>query len=46
MVVRSRLSDMLAHDHSLYDPLLRPKRSACNRKLANDKGRFIRIQIP
>ncbi len=46
MVVRSRLSDAPPRDHSLYDPLLRPKRSACNRKLANDKGRFIRIQIP
>jgi len=46
MVVRSRLSDAPPRDHSLYDPLLRPKRSAFNRKLANDKGRFIRIQIP
>jgi len=46
MVVLSRLSDAQPHDHSLYDPLLKPKRSACNRKLANDQNPLIRIQIP
>jgi hypothetical protein len=45
-VVRSRLSDVPPHDHSLRDPLLKPKRSHRNGKLANDQGRLIQIQIP
>ncbi len=46
MVVRFRLSDAPPHAHSLCDPLLKPKRSDRNRKLANDQDRLIQIQIP
>jgi hypothetical protein len=46
MVVPSRLSDAPPHDHSLRHPLLKPQRSACNRKLENDQDRLIPIQIP
>ena len=46
MVVRSRLSDAPPHDHSRCDPLLKPKRSDSNAKLANDQHRLIQIQIP
>jgi integrase/recombinase XerD len=43
---RSRLSDVPPHDHSLCDPLLKPKRSDSNGNLANDQDRLIPIQIP
>ena len=43
MVVRSRLSDAPPRDHSRCDPLLKPKRSDCNRKLANHQDRLIRL---
>jgi hypothetical protein len=46
MVVRFRLSDAPPHAHSLCDPLLKPKRSDRNGKLANDQDRPIQIQIP
>ena len=46
MVVHFRLSDAPPHDHSLCDPLLKPKRSDRNGKLANDQHRLIQIQIP
>ena len=46
MVVRFRLSDAPPHAHSLCDPLLKPKRSDRNGKLANDQDRLIQIQIP
>jgi Putative transposase/Transposase zinc-binding domain len=46
MVLRFRLSDAPPHDHSLCDPLLKPKRSDHNGKLANDQDRLIQIQIP
>jgi hypothetical protein len=46
MVVRFRLSDALPHARSLCDPLLKPKRSDRNGKLANDQDRLILIQIP
>jgi hypothetical protein len=46
MVVRSILSDAPPHDHSRCDPLLKPKRSDGNGKLANDQDRLIQIQIP
>ena len=46
MVVRFRLSDVPPHAHSLCDPLLKPKRSDRNGKLANDQDRLIQIQIP
>jgi hypothetical protein len=46
MVQRSRLSDAPPHTHSLCDPLLKPKRSDRNGKLANDQDRLIQIQIP
>jgi hypothetical protein len=46
MVVRFRLSDALPHARSLCDPLLKPKRSDRNGKLANDQDRPIQIQIP
>jgi hypothetical protein len=46
MVVRFRLSAAPTHAHSLCDPLLRPKRSDRNGKLANDQDRLIQIQIP
>ena len=37
MVGCSTLPYVLARDHSLCDPLLKPKRSDCNRNLANDQ---------
>jgi hypothetical protein len=46
MVVRFRLSNALPHARSLFDPLLKPKRSDRNGKLANDQDRPIQIQIP
>jgi hypothetical protein len=46
MVVRSRLSDAQPHDHSLCDPLLKPKHSDRNNTLVNDQARLIQIQIP
>jgi len=46
MVVRFRLFDALPHAHSLCDPLLKPKRSDCNGKLANAQDRLIQIQTP
>jgi len=46
MVLRSGLSDAPPHTYSLCDPLLKPKRSDCNGKLANDQDRLIQIQIP
>ena len=46
MVVRSRLSDVPALDHSLCDQQLKPKRSDRNGQLANDQDRLIEIQIP
>jgi hypothetical protein len=46
MVVRFRLSDAAPRAHSLCDPLLEPKRSDRNGKLANDQDRLIQIQIP
>jgi hypothetical protein len=46
MVVRSRLSDVLAHDHSLCHRQLKRKRTDSKRHLANDNDRLIGIQIP
>jgi hypothetical protein len=46
MVVRSRLSDAPPRDHPLRGPLLKPKRSASDGKLANDQARLIHMQIP
>jgi hypothetical protein len=46
MVVRFRLSDAPPHAHSLCYPLLKPKRSDRNGKLANDQDPLIQIQIP
>jgi hypothetical protein len=46
MVVRFRLSPAPPHAPSLCDPLLKPKRSDRNDKLANDQDRLIQIQIP
>jgi len=46
MVVRFRLSDAPPHDHFLCDPLLKPKRSDHNGKLASHQDRLIQIQIP
>ena len=46
MVVRFRLSDAPPHSPFLCDPLLKPKRSDHNGKLANDQDRLIQIQIP
>jgi hypothetical protein len=46
MVVRFRLSDAPPHDHALCDPLLKPKHSDHNGKLAYDQDRLIQIQIP
>ena len=46
MVVRFRLSEAPPHAHSLYDPLLKPKRSDRNDKLANVQDRLIQIQTP
>jgi hypothetical protein len=46
MVVRFRLSDASPHDPSLCNPLLKPKPSDRNGKLANDQDRLIQIQIP
>jgi hypothetical protein len=37
LVVRSRVSDAPPHAHSLCDPLLKPKHSDPNGKLANDQ---------
>ena len=44
--ITRRLSDAPPHAHSLCDPLLKPKRSDRNSKLANDQDRLIKIQIP
>jgi hypothetical protein len=46
MGVRFRLSHAPPHAHSICDPLLKPKRSNRNRKLANDQDRLIQIHIP
>ena len=46
MVVRFRLSDASPHDHSLCDPLLKPKRSDRNDQLTNDRNQLIQIQFP
>jgi hypothetical protein len=46
MVGRFRLSNAPPHAHSLCDPLLKPKRSDRNGKLANHQDRLIHIQIP
>jgi len=46
MVLRSKLSDAPPHTNSLCHPLLKPKRSDRNGKLANDQDRLIQIQIP
>jgi len=45
-VLPSRLSDVPPRTNSLCHPLLKPKRSDRNGKLANDQDRFIQIQIP
>ena len=46
MVVRSRLSDVPPHDHSLCHQQLKRKHTDSKRHLANDNGRLIQIQIP
>ena len=46
MVLRSRLSEVPAHDHSLCHQLLKPKRNDSKRHPANDNHRLIGIQIP
>ena len=46
MVVHSRLSDAPAHDHSLCDQQLKPKRSDSKVHTANDNDRLIQKQIP
>jgi len=45
-VVRSRLSDMPAYDHSLCYEQLKRKRTDSKRHLANDNDRLIEKQIP
>jgi hypothetical protein len=45
-VVRSRLSDVPPHDHSLCHQQLKRKHTGSKRHLANDNGRLIGIQIP
>ena len=46
MVVPFRLSDPPPDAHSFCDPLLKPRRSDRNGKLANDQDRLIQIQLP
>jgi hypothetical protein len=46
MVVRSRLSDMPAHDHSLCHEQLKRKHTDSRCHLANDNDRLIENQIP
>ena len=46
MVVRSRLSDVLGHDHSLCHRQLKRKRTDSKGHLANDKDQLIGIQTP
>jgi hypothetical protein len=46
MVVRSRLSDVPAHDHSLCHQQLKRKRTESKGSLANDHNWLIHIQIP
>jgi len=46
MVVHSKLSDMLAYNHSLYHQQLKPVHTDSKSHLANDNDRLIQIQIP
>jgi hypothetical protein len=46
MVVRSRLSDVPAYDHSLCHRQLKRKRTDSKSHLANHNDRLIEIQIP
>ena len=46
MVVRSRLSDVPAHDHSLCHEQLKRKRTDSKRHLANDNDRLIENTNP
>jgi hypothetical protein len=46
MVVRSRLSDVPDHDHSLCHQQLERKRTDSKGHLANDNDRLIEIQTP
>jgi hypothetical protein len=46
MVVRSRLSDVPDHDHSLCHQQLKRKRTDSKGHLANDNDRLIEIQTP
>jgi hypothetical protein len=46
MVVRSRLSDLPAYDHSLCHQQLKPKCTDSKGHLANDNDRLIEIQTP
>jgi hypothetical protein len=45
-VVRSRLSGLLPHRHSLYDHPLKPQRTDNKGHLAHDNDRLIEMQIP
>lgn len=45
-VVRSRLSNVPLHDHSLCHQQLKRKRTDSKRHLANNNDRLIGIQIP
>ncbi|MGA7765150.1 MAG: hypothetical protein WCA27_02885 [Candidatus Sulfotelmatobacter sp.] len=46
MVVRSKLSDVPAYDHSLSHQQLKRKRTDRKSHLANDNNRLIENQIP
>jgi hypothetical protein len=46
MVVRSRLSDVPAYDHSLCHQQLKRKLTDSEGHLANDNNRLIEKQIP
>jgi len=46
MVVRSRLSDVPAYDHSLCHQQLKRKRTDSKSHLANHNDRLIEKQIP
>ena len=46
MVVRSRLSDVPAHDHSLCHQQLKRNPTDSKGHLANDTDRLIEIQTP
>jgi hypothetical protein len=45
-VVRSKLSDVPPHDHSLCHQQLNRKHTDSKRHLANDNDQLIQIQIP